>query len=44
MDYVRFVSAATIREAVVREWEEIPREEIDGLRNYLTQYIRVRAG
>ncbi len=39
MDYVLFESAGLIKEGLIREWDQLSKEEVAGLRAYLLQYV-----
>jgi hypothetical protein len=39
MEYVLFESAYLLKEGLIREWNQIPKEEIKCLRSYLLQYV-----
>ena len=39
VDYVLFESAGLLKEGLIREWNQIPKEEIKCLRSYLLQYV-----
>ena len=38
-DYVLFEASGLIKDGLIREWSEIPVEEIQGMRSYLLQYV-----
>jgi len=38
-DYVLFEASGLIKDALIREWNEIPTDEIGGMRAYLLQYV-----
>ena len=41
-DYVLFQAGSTIREAIIREWELLSRQERDALRGYILHYITTK--
>ena len=38
-DYVLFESASTLKEAVVREWNFLPKQDLDNLCTFLLSYV-----
>ena len=44
MDYVLFEAATTLKEAVVREWNLLRKQDIDGLCSFLLNYVTQQKG
>ena len=38
-DYVLFEASGLIKDALIREWNDIPANDIQGMRSYLLQYV-----
>jgi len=38
-DYVLFEASGLLKEGLIREWSELPAEDVKGLRSYLLQYV-----
>jgi hypothetical protein len=38
-DYVLFEAAGLLKDGLIREWRDLPAEEVQGLRTYLLQYV-----
>ena len=39
VDYVLFEAAGLIKEGLIREWSSLSKEDVQGLRSYLLQYV-----
>ena len=43
VDYVLFEAAGLIKEGLIREWTSLSKEDVQGLRSYLLQYVIAHA-